>query len=471
MTKKQSNKKRNYKCSQCGRLFTGSRYLTQHINTQHNNNNNNNSVLEEGGKKICRKCGKVVSKKHMAEHKTKCGAMMKKEEKRKEKKSFNFFLNFLIKLISIYNEKVEIANLIGDEFDQRKYLYKYKNKELIKEEDDENSSLILPPPKSEENSPMPSESENEEDNKGSQNKECNNNEEKISTIAKYFKKLRKKEINLNNKALRKYFEIKSTKIDHNKIKIITNNKKIEEIRKLNYYNNNNDLKMNDGNTDLFLECINQYAFTKISCRQVIRYATTDKEIIRNADKIINKKIKDYPTDQEIKSKDEEISNKLANIRNNNMFYNEKIEFFTLLVKNFLNKEQIFLKKIQCDYCFHFVLNKKRHLLQCKKFKNTFEKNKGALLMKYLLLCYPLIKPEVKLRVTRYLEKKSLKYIYKKTRGILKFGLLKALEKEEEKKEKKKETKKIKKKDWLDNFYKELKEEEKREKIKRHIKFI
>ena len=457
MAKKQSNRRRNAKCPECVKPFAGSRYLKQHMNSQHKNNNNNNDNNNDYGvQDRCDVCNKAISKSNMARHKMKCGAIKRREEARKEKKSFIFFLNFIIKIIMIYNKKIDIANLIGDEYEQRRHLYNEKN--II--EDDENSSLLPAPQKEENNSPMPSEPEDNESNEG------NNNDEEVIAIAKYFNKFKKEEINNNNKALRKYFAIKNTRINHNNIKILTKNNKIEMIRRINNNNNNNDLKYKDGASDLFLEYINQFAFTKISCRQVIRNATDDEEIIKKADQIINKKISDYPTDEEIKNKGEEIENWLAITRNNNIFYNENIEKFSLMAKNFFKKEINFINNLQCDYCFHFIFNKKRHLFQCKKYKNSFGENKGALVLNYLRICYPYMKPEVKSRVANYLEKKDLKYIYENTRGILKFGLLKRLEEEEKKKEEKKEKKKIiKKKSWVAQIIKEIDEEEKAEEEK------
>ena len=440
MTKKQSGKRRNAKCPECGKSFAGSRYLNQHMQSQHNNNNNN----DIGGQEICRKCNKAISKSHMARHKMRCGAIKKREEEIKEKKTFIFFLNFIIKLIMIYNKKVDIANIIGDEYDQRRHLYNEKG-EII--EDDENSSLLPAPQKEEDNSPAPSDSEE------------NNNNKEVIEIAKYFNKIKKQEININNKALNKYFAIKNTRINHNNIKKITKNKKIELIRRINNNNNNNNLKYKDGASDLFLEYINQFAFTKISCRQIIRNATDDKKIIEKADQIINKKINDYLTDEEIKNKGKEIENWLANTRNNNIFYNEKVELFTLLAKNFFKKENDSIKNLQCDYCFHFTLNKKRHLFQCEKYKKSFGNNKGALIINYLHICHPYMNPDVILGVTNYLKKKDLNFIYKNTRGILKFGLLKRLKEEAKKKEENIKKKKIiRKKDWVAEIIKEIDEE-------------
>ena len=298
MAKKQSNKRRSTKCQECGKSFAGPRYLKQHIQSQHNNNNNNNNELVQEDKITCNKCKKAISKSHIARHKVRCGAILKRKEEIKNKKSFIYFINFIIKLIMIYNKKVEIANIIGDEYDQRRHLYNEKE-EII--EDDENSSRLPAPSKEENNSPMPSDSENENNN--------NNNDdenENIDILAKYFNSIKKEGIKEDKKALRKYFEIKNTKIKHNKIKILTKNKKIEMIKKINNNNNNNDLKFNDGNSDLFLEYINKFVFTKISCRQVIRNATEDENIIKKADQIIIKKINDYPMDEEIRKKDKEI---------------------------------------------------------------------------------------------------------------------------------------------------------------------
>lgn len=353
----------------------------------------------------------------------------------------------------IYNKKVDIANIIGDDYEQRRHLY--NEKEII--EDDENSSILPAPEKEEENSPMPSDSEN-------------NNDNEINTVVKYFNKLRKGEININNKAARKYFAIKNTKIIHNKIKILTKNKKLEIIRRINNDNNNNNLKYKDGNSDLFLEFIKNFAFTKISCKQIIRNATNDENIINKADQIINKKINDYPTDEEINKKDEEIKNWLATTRNNSIFYNENVEKFSLIAKNFINNDENYIKNIQCDYCFRFTFNKKRHLLQCKKFKNNFKTNSGAMLINYLHICHPYIKPEVVNSIAKHLEKKSLKYIYENTRGLLKFGLIKKLEEEEKNKEEIKKKKKIKKKrNWVTEIIKEIDEEEKAERKKEENK--
>jgi hypothetical protein len=347
----------------------------------------------------------------------------------------------------IYNKKVDIANILGDEFDQRRHLYNNNNNII---EDDENSSLLPPPKKEENDSAEPSESNN--DNNDNDN---NNDESEVESIIKYFRKINKKEINNNSKALRKYFAIKNTRINHNKIKILTKNEKINIIKRINLENDNNELKYNDGYSDLFLEYIKQFAFTKISCRQVFRYATDDEELIRKADQIINKKINDYPTDEEIKNKDEKINYWLAKTRNNNIFYNENIEKFILLIKNFLNKS----KKNQCEYCQKYILNIKRHLFQCKKFKNSFKNNKGAMIINYIHRCRPFTKPEVINSAVSYLSKMPIEEIYKNMRGLLKFGLLKKIKENEEKKEKIKEKKekKIKKKDWVAQIIKEIDE--------------
>jgi hypothetical protein len=444
MAKKTSSKKRTTKCGICGSTFAGSRYLKQHILSKHNNNNENQMLGGSNEKILCSKCGKAISTSHIARHKVICHLIKEKKERKNEKKSFIYFLNFIIKLIMIYNKKVDIANILGDKFEQRRHLY--NNENII--EDDENSSRLPAPPKEENESEELSESNNNND-------DDNNNESEVESIIKYFNKIKKEEIKTNNKALKTYFAIKTTRINHNKIKIITKNEKINIIKRINIQNDNNNLKYNDGLSDLFLEYIKQFAFTKISCRQVFRYATANDEIIKEADQIINKKINDYPTDEEIKNKDEKINDWLAKTRNNNIFYNENIEKFTLLIKNFLNKN----RNNQCEYCLKFTLNMKRHLFQCKKFKNSFKNNKGAMIINYIHRCRPFTKPEVISSAVSYLSKMPIEEIYKNTRGLLKFGLLKKIKENEEKKEKIKEKKekKIKKKDWVTQIIKEIDE--------------
>ena len=347
----------------------------------------------------------------------------------------------------IYNKKVDIANMLGDDNDKRRHLYSLNNNN--NKDDDSSSCNPAPEEKSELSlSSKTQKKENEDDNNDN-----DNDNDKVGILSEYFRKLKKEEVKKDNKKLKKYFDIKHTRINHNKIKEIVKEKKEELINKINEFNNNKDLKYNDGESDLFLEYVKDFAFTKISCRQIIRNATNDAEIIAKADRIINKKINDYPTDEEIKKKDEKIVNWLAKTRNNSIYFNDMAEEFKLMTQNFLKK----IRNNQCSYCLKFTFNKKRHLFQCEKFKNSFGNNKGAMLIQYLKICVPFMKPEVVNSIALYLRDRDLDFIYKNTRGLLKFGLLKKIKEEEEKKKEEEEKKKkeIKKKDFLADILKDL----------------
>ena len=71
--------RKNIKCPICGHTFKAQKYLKQHIGT-HNNNNNNK-----------------INKNKLKE-----------------------FIKFIIKIIYIINEKIEVLNYVGDKEEQKK---------------------------------------------------------------------------------------------------------------------------------------------------------------------------------------------------------------------------------------------------------------------------------------------------------------------------------------------------------------
>ena len=102
------NKRSNLHCPKCTKTFSGQKYLNQHIKLVHNNNNimNNNNNMNNN-KKIY-----------------------------KNKNLFKKFIDFIMKLIIIINNEIEIKNYIGDRLERKKAMCNLANdvpdKEFIK---------------------------------------------------------------------------------------------------------------------------------------------------------------------------------------------------------------------------------------------------------------------------------------------------------------------------------------------------
>jgi hypothetical protein len=98
--------KKNYKCEQCGLTLKSQRGLTQHVNQKHADNNNNNN---DGEFTTCHICNRKFARSHIARHKKIC-----------KNNQIMAIVNFIFKIITIYNNNIKVENYIGNDDNKKK---------------------------------------------------------------------------------------------------------------------------------------------------------------------------------------------------------------------------------------------------------------------------------------------------------------------------------------------------------------
>ena len=369
-TKKFGGRKTGPKCPICHRVFSGERYLNQHLESGHgiasNNNKNNNN------KKI-----------------------IKKNKFNKNKNILRKFIIFIIKLVSLINEQFDIKNYIGDDFEQRKAQYNLNNNiEVPMNNSDVRDKVIatlddgdiyeryervmegIPKKKIEVKQKSKEEEEDE--------------------VINYLKKLNKKrgieeeeadEEEINN--LKKIGEeIKNTKIKYNDIKYLKNiNKDIFKEALLDY--EQNEIKVFNEHMvkwEPYLEEFGEFFYVKISVLQLFKevipnelktFDWVKKQIIH---KFHKKKKTDYPDDFLLARWSPKTYDAILKARAKNTKYAEAFLKIKQIIINFFDGEA---NDYQCDDCRKFVINKKRHCLHCPEFKKKLEEEGQKKLKKFI----------------------------------------------------------------------------------------
>ena len=417
--------RKNLKCPipGCGQTFKAPRYLHQHMKVHNNNNNNNNN---------------------------------NNYNKNKLKK----FIKFIIKIILIINEKIEILNYVGDKEEQKRAIYNLKNsvpdKKFIKKTiiidegaDTENLDDLV-----EEMAKSPhylyNEIKNEEIKKEEEKKRKEEEEYKeymgIINYIRQFEGKNKKNtelagIKIKRNIIRAIKEERKKEIE----KIIKN--KIEEKIEEEENNKNNNFKFNpDNRIELGPEeepLINyeaDFLYPKISARQLFEQTIPDKKIKKWVINYINKKYIDYPTDNEIKEEFPLAYNHYTRTLSGNGFYKKNFDDLQGKILEYIQNGG---ESYKCSDCNKYVLNLRRHCMHCKEFLKKIDEDDGQIkLKKYLEQNYKKIKiGEIDI-ILKHFEGKNSDFISKYLPHYIKFQhghrkkIAEILKKKEEKKEKK-----------------------------------
>ena len=383
---KKFGQRKNIKCPICGHTFKAQKYLKQHIGTHNNNNNKiNKNKLKE-------------------------------------------FIKFIIKIIYIINEKIEVLNYVGDKEEQKKKMYYLENnipdktfaKKIINIEDESNYVDIK-------------KNENENENK---NKEYENYMEIINYINKFNKK--NKKLNYLNIKIKPNV-IKKLKEENKKIIDEIVEQRLEEQLEISgtKININNRIKLTLHEYPI-IEYEADFKYPKISARQVFKQTINDNKIKNFIINYINKNYDDYPTDEEIKNEFPLAYDHFTRVLSYNKFYNENFNEIQNKILEYLENGGINFK---CDDCGKFVLNKKRHSLHCRNFLEKLSKEGGELkLKKYIEQNYKKINLKEVDIIVNYFKEKNPEEIakelpnYIKRRGRFRKLFLKKLSKKEINKE-------------------------------------
>ena len=340
--------RKNTKCPICGHTFKAQKYLKQHIGT-HNNNNNNK-----------------INKNKLKE-----------------------FIKFIIKIIYIINEKIEVLNYVGDREEQKKKMYYLENnipdttfaKKIINIEDESN---YIDNDEIEERAKDNLELYNKTNIKKNENKNENENKNKeyenYMEIINYISKFNKKNKKLNYLNIKiKPNAIKKLKEEYKKIIVGIVEEKLEEQVKMDgkEINIDNRIKLTSHEYPI-IEYEADFKYPKISARQVFKQTINDKKIINFIMNYINKNYDDYPTDEEIKNEFPLAYDHFTKVLSCNKFYSDNFNEIQNKILEYLENGGINFK---CDDCKKFVLNKKRHSLHCRNFLEKLNKEGGELKLK------------------------------------------------------------------------------------------
>ena len=304
-----------FKCEKCGKICKSKRGLTQH---KCQNDNNDNKY------KICPFCDDLQNEKNYKRHKMRC-------HKKLFFNLFSKFLNFLYKIIILYNNKNNIDNFLRFNEEKKYFIFQEKIK--------------------------------------------NKNENEIKKEEEEFK---------NENYISKNQDILKT--------IISKMKKEKEERKLSILKDIN-LENNDEKKNFFDKLYDIYDISEkkelpgLSFRQLI-FDFLKENDIKNPLIIIriNRKYKkkDFYTNDEIKKIDTNMAAKI----NDSMIVNSKYEAayqkFYKILENFYEGKS----KYKCIFCEKYNLHRFKHFKKCQKFKNLFNnENNEIIITKFLNYYY------------------------------------------------------------------------------------
>lgn len=362
---KKFGKRKAVKCTICGHSFTNKGCLDKHKSAIHFNNNkkfnyyNNNKNL------------------------------LKK------------FIKFIIKLVFLINENIEIKNYIGDKFEQRKAQNNLlNNKKEIPDDSSENPQKDtwvlsekfhnIEKKINKENSSVTSWANDniEELNWGQ------NIEDKINALRHENKIKEEREKAKQEEELKQYGEILNflsqfadkkkneqidIKIKRNIIQTIKEGGREILIKSINNkYGENNEIIENLH--DPLLEYEGDFAYVKLSVRELFIHSIPDNKMLKFIINYINKKIVDYPTDNEIQQELPLAFSHITRMRSGNPFYGIEFNKIKEIILKYFNND---IHEYQCQFCKKYILNKKRHSMHCKDFKNELQKSPEKILKKFL----------------------------------------------------------------------------------------
>ena len=308
-----TGKSLKFKCEKCGKICKSKRGLTQH---KCQNDNNDNKY------KICPFCDDLQNTKNFKRHQMRC-------HKKLFFNLFSKFLNFLYKIIILYNNKNNIDNFLRFNEEKKYFIFQEKIK--------------------------------------------NKNENEIKKEEEEFKN--ENYISKNQDILKK---------------IILEMKKEKEERKLNIFK---DINLENNKKEIFDKLYDIYDISEknelpgLSFRQLI-FDFLKENDIKNPLIIIriNRKYKkkDFYTNDEIKKIDTNMAAKI----NNSMIVNSKYEVvyqkFYNMLKNFYEGKS----KYKCIFCEKYNLHRFKHFKKCQKFKNLFNnENNEIIITKFLNYYY------------------------------------------------------------------------------------
>lgn len=409
---RQMGKRNTVKCSLCPRTFKNQAYYERHLKAGH-------------------------------------GVTADYTKYNKNKNILKKFINFIIKIILLINERCEIQNYIGDREDQKNYQFNYNNNEIKIKKSIRDKSTIL--------TIMADIEEEINDGFKKNDEEIENDikEEKIShkeepnqifpdDVLNFLEKLKNKE-NKN--------EIKEQYINYNDMKLIKNlSKKVFiEAMKKRY---GDDIETNEP----FIENIGEFIYLKISVWELFKQVIPSHlKISQWVKQYINIKLKrmkknDYPCDEIIKEMPE-VWNYINKIRLNIPFYGEEFGKIKQIIINFFNNN---INEYQCDDCKKFVINKKRHSMICPEFKKKLDEEKEKKLKKYIIENYKKIKISTIDHILKRFEGYNSEKICENLPRVIKF-FNKIIDEEKERLHKKPIILKGDKTRWLKRI-KEIKEE-------------
>ena len=390
--KKFNARKTGPKCVICGKVFTAQKYLDQHLKASHPGANNNKIIINNKNNNKFNKNKNLLKK----------------------------FITFIIKIVLLINDNIEIKNYIGDDFQQRKAQYNINNNIEVPIHDSFLRDLV--------NQTLRDEDAYERYERVMEGKE---NEEKIKK--KYEESLKKIEVykkqigdeendeeeEINN--IKKFGEeIKETKINHEDIKYIKNISK-DNFKEAMAKREEFDEYM--VNWDPYLEEVGEFFYTKISVLQLF------KEVIPNKLKIytwvknyITKKLHsmkrtDYPDDFSLGKWSPKTYNAVILARGKNPTYSDDFLRIKQIIINYFNNE---CGDYQCDDCHKFVINKKRHCMYCPKFKEKLEEEGEKKLKLYIIKNYKKIKFTEVDKILEELNGKNADYICQNLPRIIKY---------------------------------------------------
>lgn len=378
MVKKSFNKRSNLHCPKCRQVFTGERYLKQHLNKKHNEDaNNNNNKL------------KKIKKTY------------------KNKNLFKRFITFIMKIIMAINNEIEIRNYIGDRLERQKAIYdlthNVPDKKLIKKlvriedgESDADDDDFIDDLAKDDSKLFSGQWGSDIDKKV--------NELKRRENVKAANKRRAEEI--NNKKYAEMYDFfsqfnttpKKEKNEYEKIKIKRNiieaikDQKKEKIEKSIKDKIEDNIKVEVKKEEIIQPIIDyeaDFLYPKISARELFIRSFPDKEMKDFAIDYINKYWNDCPTDDEIREAGDLIYSHYTRVLSGNGFYARKFdELRQKLLEYFANGGESF----RCEYCGKYTQCKRRHCLHCKKFLEELGNDPEQLILKnYLEKNYKKIK--------------------------------------------------------------------------------
>ena len=391
-SKKFGSRKTGPKCAICDKVFTAQKYLDQHLKASHPGANNNKIIINNKNNNKFNKNKNLLKK----------------------------FINFIIKIVLLINDNIEIKNYIGDDFQQRKAQYNIINNIEVPIHNSDLRDLANQTLKEED-----AYDRYERVMEGKQNEEKikKNYEESLKKIEVYRKQIgdeeNDEEEELNN--IRKFGEeIRETKKNHDDIKYVKNISKdnFKEAMK-----KREEFDEHMVNWDPYLEEVGEFFYTKISVLQLFKEVIPNKLAIYTwvknyiTKKLHKMKKTDYPDDFSLAKWSPKTYDAIVLARGKNPTYSDDFLHIKQIIINYFNTE---CGDYQCDDCHKFVINKKRHCMYCPEFRKKLEEEGEKKLKLYIIKNYKKIKFTEVDKILEELNGKNATYICQNLPRIIKY---------------------------------------------------